>query len=116
MDRYIPGCAPQSRLGNATIARVRVRVRVFRPFHQSTLHHPPGIQDVKGEIEEQTLSRYHQKRYYPVIIGDVLKDQYRIITKLGFGAYSTVWLAWDKKSEFRFSMHRSLLRRKLTFI
>ncbi|RAK70999.1 uncharacterized protein BO72DRAFT_505167 [Aspergillus fijiensis CBS 313.89] len=47
-------------------------------------------------IEEQTLPYYHQKRYYPVRIGDTFKDQYRIIAKLGYGAYSPVWPAWDE--------------------
>jgi serine/threonine-protein kinase SRPK3 len=41
-------------------------------------------------IEEQTLPLYHQKHYYPVKIGDFFKTQYRIIAKLGYGAYSTV--------------------------
>lgn len=47
-------------------------------------------------IEEQTLPYYHKKRYYPVRIGDTLKDRYKIIAKLGYGAYSTVWLARDE--------------------
>lgn len=50
-------------------------------------------------IEEQALPFYHQKRYYPVRIGDTLKDRYRIIAKLGYGGYSTVWLAWDNRFE-----------------
>ena len=48
-------------------------------------------------VEEETLPRYHQKRYYPVKIGDIFKNQYRVITKLGYGAYSTVWLARDER-------------------
>jgi hypothetical protein len=48
-------------------------------------------------IEEQTLSLHHPKRYYPVKIGDLFKTQYRIIAKLGYGAYSTVWLARDER-------------------
>ncbi|KAK3113767.1 hypothetical protein LTR53_008600 [Teratosphaeriaceae sp. CCFEE 6253] len=50
-------------------------------------------------IEEQTLSRYRQKTYYPVRIGDVYNDRYRVIAKIGFGAYSTVWLARDQRSK-----------------
>ena len=48
-------------------------------------------------IEEQILPLYHQKRYYPVKIGDIFKTRYRIIAKLGYGAYSTVWLARDER-------------------
>ncbi|KAJ5322740.1 protein kinase [Penicillium brevicompactum] len=49
-------------------------------------------------IEEQTLPFYHRKYYYPVKIGQVFNDRYRIIAKLGYGAYSTVWLAWDERA------------------
>ncbi|KAL3488151.1 kinase-like domain-containing protein [Aspergillus germanicus] len=34
--------------------------------------------------------------YHPIMIGDVLHSIYRIVDKLGFGSYSTVWLTWDK--------------------
>ncbi|KAI2726238.1 hypothetical protein CBS147332_3125 [Penicillium roqueforti] len=50
-------------------------------------------------IEAQSLPRYHKKHYYPVKIGEVFKDQYRVIAKLGYGAYPTVWLAWDQRAE-----------------
>ncbi|OAL34541.1 hypothetical protein AYO20_06171 [Fonsecaea nubica] len=50
-------------------------------------------------IEEETLPLFYQKRYYPVKIGDVFKQQYRIIAKLGYGAYSTVWLAREEISK-----------------
>ena len=48
-------------------------------------------------VEEQKLSWLRPKRYYPVRIGDVYKQRYRIIAKLGYGAYSTVWLAEDQR-------------------
>ncbi|KAK2810901.1 hypothetical protein FQN50_002492 [Emmonsiellopsis sp. PD_5] len=50
-------------------------------------------------IEEQTLPQYHERLYYPVKIGEVFKDQYRVIAKLGYGAYSTVWLAWNERAK-----------------
>ncbi|PYI02578.1 kinase-like protein [Aspergillus sclerotiicarbonarius CBS 121057] len=50
-------------------------------------------------LEEQSLPFYHRKHYYPVRTGDVLKDRYRVIAKLGYGAYSTVWLGWDDRSK-----------------
>ena len=50
-----------------------------------------------GLIEEQGLPQYSQKRYYPVRIGQQLNARYKVIAKLGFGAYSTVWLVRDQK-------------------
>ncbi|EEH05718.1 protein kinase [Histoplasma capsulatum G186AR] len=50
-------------------------------------------------IEEETLPFYHQKHYYPVKIGQVFNSRYRVIAKLGYGAYSTVWLAWDESAK-----------------
>ncbi len=38
---------------------------------------------------------YHPGGYHPVILGDILQDRYRIIRKLGYGAFSTAWLAVD---------------------
>ncbi|KAL5356508.1 kinase-like domain-containing protein [Aspergillus floccosus] len=46
-------------------------------------------------IEEETLPEYVALCYYPTRIGIILKDQYQVVCKLGFGASSTVWLARD---------------------
>ena len=43
----------------------------------------------------ETLEEYRPGGYHPVMIGDVLRDRYQIADKLGFGGYSTVWLARD---------------------
>lgn len=47
------------------------------------------------KIEEELFPDYIASRYYPVLIGEVLRDRYQIVGKLGFGASSTVWLARD---------------------
>ncbi|PGH19338.1 CMGC/SRPK protein kinase [Polytolypa hystricis UAMH7299] len=62
-----------------------------------TFCRPNHAMAVGEAIEEQSLPRYHERHYYPVKIGEVFKDQYRVIAKLGYGAYSTVWLAWDQR-------------------
>lgn len=49
------------------------------------------------KIEEELFPDYRASRYYPVQIGEVLKDRYQIVGKLGFGTSSTVWLARDLK-------------------
>ena len=74
-----------------------VRPRCFQPpplVHRLTHTTPAHSQ----AIEEQTLPLYQRKYYYPVKIGQVFNDRYRAIAKLGYGAYSTVWLAWDERS------------------
>ncbi|CAG7917644.1 unnamed protein product [Penicillium olsonii] len=47
------------------------------------------------KIEEETLRDYVASEYYPTRIGEVIKDRYQIIGKLGFGSTSIVWLARD---------------------
>ncbi|KAK2738266.1 hypothetical protein FQN57_007129 [Myotisia sp. PD_48] len=43
--------------------------------------------------------RYEQGGYHPVALGDVFKNgRYKIYHKLGYGGYSTVWLAKDTHS------------------
>lgn len=49
------------------------------------------------KIEEETMPDYIASRYYPARIGEIFKDRYQIVGKLGFGASSTVWLARDMK-------------------
>ena len=46
-------------------------------------------------VEEETLPHYEPEQYFPVHIGDTFNARYRVIGKLGFGAYSTSWLCHD---------------------
>ncbi|RCI08652.1 hypothetical protein L249_4798 [Ophiocordyceps polyrhachis-furcata BCC 54312] len=47
----------------------------------------------------EVLERYSEGGYHPVEIGNVLHDRYHIIDKLGYGGWSTVWLARDSVKE-----------------
>ena len=53
------------------------------------------ILDPSKKFEEETLPDYLKERYYPVHIGEVFNSRYQVITKLGFGSSSTVWLCRD---------------------
>lgn len=64
---------------------------------QRRTYHQLSRQAMKYAIEEQTLPRFQQKQYCPVEPGQVLARRYQVITKLGYGAYSTVWLTRDQK-------------------
>tara|TARA_B110000908_G_C10261947_1_gene460007 strand:+ start:1939 stop:3180 length:1242 start_codon:yes stop_codon:yes gene_type:complete len=46
-------------------------------------------------IDNEPLSQYKLGGYYPVSIGELFNNRYRIIKKLGWGVFSTVWLVYD---------------------
>ncbi|KAJ5929206.1 kinase-like protein [Penicillium verhagenii] len=44
----------------------------------------------------EDLDRYRPGGYHPLKIGDDLNDgRYRLVDKLGYGGYSTIWLVRD---------------------
>jgi serine/threonine protein kinase len=47
------------------------------------------------ETDAEPRSRYWDHLYCPLSIGEVLNARYRIEHKLGWGGFSTVWLAHD---------------------
>lgn len=59
------------------------------------LDFPEMLQDIK--VEEEDLPYFEVGGYYPIDIGEVFASRYAIVGKLGFGTYSTVWLARDLK-------------------
>ena len=46
-------------------------------------------------LEEETLPAYQAIDYFPVRMDEVINMRYRVVSKLGFGVSSTVWLAQD---------------------
>ena len=50
--------------------------------------------DQPTELEhEERLEYYNVEGFHPVNLGDVIDERYRILCKLGCGAYATIWLA-----------------------
>ncbi|KAM3471613.1 hypothetical protein MY5147_005752 [Beauveria neobassiana] len=47
----------------------------------------------------ENLDRYDKGGYHPITIGDILNKRYTIVDKLGYGGYSTVWVARDMQQE-----------------
>ncbi|KAK6505670.1 hypothetical protein TWF481_007562 [Arthrobotrys musiformis] len=49
----------------------------------------------------ECIEAYRPGGYHPVHFDDIFHNRYKVITKLGYGQYSTVWLARDiRSSEF----------------
>jgi hypothetical protein len=46
-------------------------------------------------LEEEHAHWYRPGDFYPVNPGDIFNDKYQVITKLGWGMASTIWLARD---------------------
>jgi serine/threonine-protein kinase SRPK3 len=49
--------------------------------------------------EDEGMEDYKPGGYHPVHVGEVFLDRYMVIQKLGWGHFSTVWLAKDMKFE-----------------
>ena len=75
--------------------------RLGRLATTSTSSHFEKI-DLSCLVEEEILSSYNPKHYYPVKLGEVLYKRYKIIGKLGFGSASTVWLCRDLQKQHEY--------------
>ena len=55
--------------------------------------------DEDNNSEDEGIEDYKRGGYHPVFIGEILNDRYVILQKLGWGHFSTVWLARDTKHD-----------------
>lgn len=61
---------------------------------KSTIDQPTHI----SPIDVEPLHRYRKGGYHPVSLGEYLKaGRYKVLHKLGWGGYSTVWAARDQR-------------------
>ncbi|KAF2453084.1 kinase-like domain-containing protein [Lineolata rhizophorae] len=74
----------------------RLSSSCFTARRFSSIIRTPGI-DTVGAFEEETLPWYKPEQFYPVRIGETLNSTYKVLGKLGYGAYSTSWLCRNLK-------------------
>lgn len=55
----------------------------------------PGSSVYGSDEEQEDPGQYYRGGYHPIVIGDVFDNRYRVIRKLGWGHFSTVWLCRD---------------------
>ena len=66
--------------------------------------------------EDEGTEDYRRGGYHAVRIGDTFKHgRYVVQSKLGWGHFSTVWLAWDIQKSVIFSIQFSLITPILNF-
>ncbi|XP_075160473.1 serine-arginine protein kinase at 79D isoform X3 [Haematobia irritans] len=52
-----------------------------------------------SDEEQEDAAQYCRGGYHPVVIGDIFDNRFRVVRKLGWGHFSTVWLCRDLKDE-----------------
>ena len=55
----------------------------------------PGVEVTGSSNIEEGRDAYHPGGFHPVYIGDVYASKYEVMSKIGYGRYSTVWLVKD---------------------
>ncbi|KAK4207751.1 CMGC SRPK kinase [Rhypophila decipiens] len=78
------------------LRRLHLPSRRWKPLNFPKANFPRVPADTK--IDEEQIRDYVAERYYPTHIGEILRDRYQIVGKLGFGVTSTVWLARDMEA------------------
>ncbi|KAF6842745.1 serine/threonine-protein kinase SRPK3 [Colletotrichum musicola] len=80
--------------------------QAWKPLRFSNSEYPKV--DSRDKMEEELLHHYKESDYFPALIGQVLRDRYQIVGKLGYGRFGTVWLARDLEGRRHVSLKLQL--------
>ena len=54
-----------------------------------------GSDEDYSDTQNERAKDYRKGGYHPVAVGELYNKRYRVVQKLGWGYFSTVWLVWD---------------------
>uniref|UniRef100_A0A8C6PVD4 non-specific serine/threonine protein kinase n=1 Tax=Nothobranchius furzeri TaxID=105023 RepID=A0A8C6PVD4_NOTFU len=68
-----------------------------QPQQETSPQEPEEPEEILGsdDEEQEDPNDYCKGGYHHVKVGDLYNGKYHVIRKLGWGHFSTVWLAWD---------------------
>eukprot|EP00123_Amoebidium_parasiticum_P020387 comp4901_c0_seq1/m.1002 comp4901_c0_seq1/g.1002 ORF comp4901_c0_seq1/g.1002 comp4901_c0_seq1/m.1002 type:complete len:588 (-) comp4901_c0_seq1:592-2355(-) len=92
-----------SHASTAVLAAKKKRRKAKAPMAKKSKHPAGGSGDAyrsdsdfgDSDEEEEDPSDYRRGGYHPVCVGEVYNNRYKVLHKLGWGYFSTVWLVWD---------------------
>lgn len=58
-----------------------------------------GTEEDYSDTANEPAREYRKGGYHHVVVGEIYNNRYRIVRKLGWGYFSTVWLVWDYEKE-----------------
>lgn len=65
-------------------------------------HESQNTVDPSSNIEEnieEGRGAYQVGGFHPVYVGDLYHGKYEVLSKIGYGVYSTVWLVRDREEQ-----------------
>ncbi|RAL07044.1 protein kinase [Aspergillus homomorphus CBS 101889] len=86
-------CARLHQTTSTLTTHLRTRGFSFLRRKPLTIPHSKHPLLTDDSIDEEHLPGYCSKDYYPAKPGEILADRYQLITKLGWGSTSTIWMA-----------------------
>lgn len=65
-------------------------------------HESPSSAEPSSNVEEdieEGRGEYQPGGFHPVYVGDLYHGRYEVLSKIGYGAYSTVWLVRNREEQ-----------------
>ncbi|KAK8115698.1 hypothetical protein PG984_012200 [Apiospora sp. TS-2023a] len=95
-SQFAVGITTVSSSPSSAIIHRRLRPRIKWSHSMANMPSQPSEAVYMPEVDLEYFEDYTIGGYHPISIGDTFQDgRYQVVHKLGYGGYSTIWLARD---------------------